>query len=241
MCNAERVNTMQFDNDAYVRRISTKAIANPDGMLVLDNTVFYPSGGGQPGDTGVIELADGRRIHIIDTKRAPENPNVILHVPQEPIALSSGIDVIAEIDWDRRYRHMRMHTCLHLLCAVIDAPVTGCAIGAERGRLDFDLPEPTIDKETITARLSDLIARNVYVSTRQIMNKELQELPEYVRSRSVAPPVFDGWIRIVEIAGVDVQACGGTHVSQTGEIGSVCCTKIEKKSRHNRRVVIEFA
>lgn len=231
---------MQFDIDAYMRRIAAKVIANPEGMLVLDSTVFYPAGGGQPGDTGVIELADGRRIHIIDTRRAPGSPGMILHVPQEPIALPPGVDVVAEIDWDRRYRHMRMHTCLHLLCAVVDAPVTGCAIGADRGRLDFDLPEPTIDRDAITARLADLIARNVPVSRRKIMAEELQGAPGYVRSQSVAPPVFDDRIQIVEIAGVDVQACGGTHVSQTGEVGAVRCTKIEKKSRHNRRVVIEF-
>lgn len=231
---------MTCDADAYAQRLSTQVISCLDGGLVLEDTVFYPEGGGQPGDTGVIHLIDGRQIRIVDTRRAAGQPDLIVHLPAEPVTLACGVEVTAEIDWDRRYRHMRMHTCLHLLCAVVNAPVTGCSIGASRGRLDFDLPEPTIDKDAITARLQELVALDLPVSTRAILAEELQRMPEYVRSRSVAPPVVDGRVRVVDIAGVDIQACGGTHVARTGEIGAVRCTKIEKKSRHNRRVIIEF-
>ncbi|THF63519.1 alanyl-tRNA editing protein [Pseudothauera rhizosphaerae] len=231
---------MQYETDAYARRIVAKAVANPEGMVVLDDTVFYPVGGGQPGDTGVLELADGRRIRIVDSRRAPWDPRMILHVPEAPVDIEMGADVIAEIDWQRRHLHMRMHTCLHLLCAVVDAPVTGCSIGTDRGRLDFDLPEPTIDRDGVTERLTQLIGRCIPVTTRTVIAEELHSVPELVRSRSVVPPMYDGQVRVVDIVGVDLQACGGTHVAHTGEIGVVRCAKIEKKSRHNRRVVIEF-
>lgn len=231
---------MRYETDAYAQQVTTKVTGTAEGMLVLDDTVFYPTGGGQPGDIGTLELADGRCIRIIDTVRAPWDSRVILHVPEAPVNVETGADVLARIDWDRRHRHMRMHTCLHLLCAVVDAPVTGCSIGAERGRLDFDLPEPTVDRDGLTGRLAELIARCVPVNTRQVTADELRSVPELVRSVSVAPPVFDGHVRVVDIDGIDLQACGGTHVAHTGEIGAVRCTKIEKKSRHNRRIVIEF-
>ena len=231
---------MRYEKDAYAKSISTTVTSNPGGMITLDDTVFYPAGGGQPGDTGVLELADGRRIRIVDTRRAHWDPQQILHVPEAPVDVETGTDVIAEIDWQRRHMHMRMHTCLHLLCAVVDAPVTGCSIGADRGRLDFDLPEPTFNRDGVTERLTQLIGRCIPVTTRMVTAEELHSMPALVRSRSVAPPVFDGQVRVVDIVGVDLQACGGTHVAHTGEIDVVRCAKIEKKSRHNRRVVIEF-
>ncbi len=231
---------MRYETDGYLRRIAAKVIATSEGAIALDDTVFYPAGGGQPGDTGMLEFADGRHIRIVDTRRASWDPRVILHVPEFPVDITAGADVVAEIDWDRRHLHMRMHTCLHLLCAVVDAPVTSCSIGADKGRLDFDLPEPTLDRDEVTERLANLIARRIPVTTRTVTAEELRGLPKLVRSRSVAPPVFDGRVRVVDIAGVDMQACGGTHVADTGEIGTVRCVKIEKKSQHNRRVVVEF-
>ncbi|MDD4887088.1 MAG: alanyl-tRNA editing protein [Thiomonas sp.] len=240
MLNTGKDQPMRYETDSYLRRISAKVIATSEGMIVLNDSVFYPAGGGQPGDTGMLGFADGRQIRIVDTHRALWDPRVILHVPETPVDIWAGADVVAEIDWDRRYLHMRMHTCLHLFCAVVDAPVTGCSIGGDKGRLDFDLPDPTLDRDEITEQLANLTARRTPVTTRTVTAEDLRGIPELVRSRSAAPLVFDGRVRVVDIAGVDMQACGGTHVANTGEIGAVQCVKIEKKSRHNRRVVVEF-
>ncbi|MFA7096755.1 MAG: alanyl-tRNA editing protein [Gammaproteobacteria bacterium] len=231
---------MLFEEDQYKRQASARVALSNDEGIVLDATVFYPVGGGQPGDQGHLLLPDGRELRIVDTVRSQSNPFMIVHIPEQPITLPPGMEVMAHIDWERRYRHMRMHTCLHLLCAVVRAPVTGCGISADKGRLDFDLPEPTVDKEAITEQLNALIGCEIPVHTRWVDEKELESSPRVVSASSINTPQYDRKVRLVEVQGIDVQPCGGTHVSNTAEIGIVRCQKIEKKSRHNRRIVVEF-
>lgn len=230
-----------YETDAYRRTLETVVReVCPEGV-VLEATIFYPQGGGQPGDTGVLVDAAGRRVRVVDTRRDAASPQRILHVTETAPDWTPGTPVVAEIDWERRYRHMRMHTALHLMCAVIGAPVTGCSIAADKGRLDFDLPEPTLDKEAVTLRLAEIVAQDVAVTPRTVAAGTPQDLAGLVWSKSVAPPLSVDGVRVVDIAGVDAQACGGTHVARTGEVGALRCVKIEKKSRHNRRFILELA
>lgn len=227
-----------YAGDAYLRRCEARVTGVDEG-IILDRTVFYPMGGGQPGDTGSLRRADGTLVPIVDTRKADDNR--VLHLPAaDAPALTPGETVVAEIDWSRRYRHMRMHTCLHLLCAVVGAGVTGGAIATDRGRLDFDLPESTLDKAALGEALRTLIEADHPVRERWISDAELDAQPELVRTLSVQPPRGAGRVRLLEVEGVDLQPCGGTHVARTGEIGAVRISKIEKKSRHNRRVVVSF-
>jgi misacylated tRNA(Ala) deacylase len=198
-------------------------------------------GGGQPGDTGVLRLADGSEIRIVDTRK-DESDDAILHVPEALVSSELvGERVEACIDWDRRHRLMRMHTLMHLLCAVVPAGVTGGSVRDGSGRLDFDLPESTLDKDEITAALNRLVEENHSVSARWITDEELSANSDLVRTMSVKPPVGTGRVRLMDVEGVDLQPCGGTHVATTGEIGPVRVRKIEKKGKHNRRVNLEFA
>ncbi|MEJ2480669.1 MAG: alanyl-tRNA editing protein [Acidihalobacter sp.] len=230
-----------FESDPYRQSCDTRILAvHPQGVE-LEATVFYPEGGGQPGDTGVLRLHDGRELRVIDTRKGDE-PGSVLHVLEEvPAGLAPGEAVAAVIDWERRHQHMRMHTCLHLLCSLVDAGVTGGSIGAEKARLDFDLPEATLDKEVLSAELNSLVERDLPVGMRWISDEELDASPELVRTMSVSPPRGAGRVRLVEVQGADLQPCGGTHVARTGEIGRVVVSKIEKKGRQNRRVIIRFA
>lgn len=236
--NASRTELV-FQDDTYARSCEATVIsAGPEGIR-LDRTVFYPTGGGQPGDRGVLRF-DGGAVEIVDTRKG-EHLADVLHIPAEGATLPApGTAVTAEIDWARRHRLMRMHTCLHLLCAVVDGPVTGGQIGDGRGRLDFDLPEATLDKAEIAATLNRLIEEDRAVRARWISDDELDAQPDLVKTMTVKPPRGAGRVRLLEIEGVDLQACGGTHVSRTGEIGAVTVAKIEKKVRHNRRVAIAF-
>lgn len=228
-----------FRADAYARSCETTVLSVDERGVQLDRSVFYPLGGGQPGDTGVLHLDDGRELRIADTHKGAQ-PEEILHIPAESVDwLKPGMRVTAEIDWTRRYRLMRMHTCLHLLSAVIVAPVTGGQVGDGYGRLDFDLAE-TPDRDAVNARLHELIARDAPVSFRWITDAELDAQPELVKTLSVHPPRGVGRIRLVNIEGIDLQPCGGTHLAHIGEIGEVSITKIEKKGRQNRRVRLEF-
>ena len=229
-----------FRQDAYAQSCEARVIAVDDAGVRLDRTVFYPLGGGQPGDRGELVFGDGTVIRIVDTRKG-EAAGEIVHVPETPADPGvAGSQVTARIDWDRRHRLMRIHTCMHLLCSLISAPVTGGSIRDGSGRLDFDLPESTLDKEDLTVRLNRLVAEDHPVSPRWITEEELDANPSLVRTMSVAPPRGRGRVRVLEIEGVDLQPCGGTHVASTGEIGRVRVTKIEKKGRQNRRVNVAF-
>lgn len=220
--------------EARVRSIDAQGVR-------LDRTVFYPTGGGQPGDVGVLRRADGSTVAIADTRKGAA-PGEIVHVPApDQPALSAGETVTAEIDWARRHRLMRMHTAMHLLCAVVPAGVTGGQVGDGRSRLDFDVGELALDKDAIAAKLNALIATDAAVTPRWITDEELAAQPELVRTMSVKPPTGAGKVRLLDIAGIDLQPCGGTHVARIGEIGPVTVEKIENKGKRNRRVVIALA
>lgn len=229
-----------FRQDAYLKTCEARVVAVDGYGVRLDRTVFYPEGGGQPGDTGALLYA-GAALKIVDTKKHPET-GVPVHV-LEPgaVAPAAGESVTAAIDWERRHRHMRMHTCLHLLCAIVTGAVTGGALSETKGRLDFDLPETSLDKEALTAALNRLVREDHPVTPRWITDEELAANPDLVRTMSVKPPTGTGKVRLLDIQGVDLQPCGGTHVARTGEIGAVLVGKIENKGRHNRRINIAFA
>ena len=235
-----------FREDAALSLCDAQITAIDERGVQLDRTLFYPLGGGQAGDRGVLVLPDGAELRIADTRKGAL-PGEIVHVPapaQEALLarIAIGQPVQARIDMQRRQRHMRFHTATHLLCALIPHPVDGCSITADYARLDFHMTEP-LDKEVLTAGLARLVAEAHPVSHRWISEAELDANPGLVRSMSVQPPRSAdglGRIRVLEIAGVDLQPCGGTHVGNTAEIGVVVVTKIEKKSAMTRRVVLGF-
>ncbi|HUN50912.1 MAG TPA: alanyl-tRNA editing protein [Candidatus Sulfotelmatobacter sp.] len=230
-----------FRDDAYLRQCEASVLAADERGILLDRTVFYPTGGGQPGDSGSLLLADGRTIAIADARKG-EAADTVRHVPAPGSALPApGSKLVASIDWDRRHRLMRMHTCLHLLSAVLPYPVTGGQVSDGKGRLDFDIAEMALDKEAIAERLNALIVEDHAVAARWISDEELAASPELVKTMSVRPPVGAGRVRLIEVSGLDLQACGGTHVARTGEIGAVIVRKIESKGRQNRRVALELA
>lgn len=229
-----------FRKDAYATSCTARVVGVGADGIRLDRTVFYPVGGGQPGDRGRIVLPDGRALEVHDTFKDPQDGSIV-HAPDGPADPALiGTQVTAEINWPRRHRLMRMHSALHLLCALVDAPVTGGSIRDGSGRLDFDIPENTLDKTTLSAALCRLVREDHPVSMRWITDAELDAHPELVRTMSVRPPRGSGTVRLVEIAGVDLQPCGGTHVATTAEIGALAVTKIEKKGRQNRRVTVAF-
>ena len=233
-----------FRDDAALDQCAATITAVVDTGVQLDRTVFYPHGGGQAGDQGTLELPDGSRLAIADTRKGAA-PGQIVHVPaagQEALLarLAPGLAVRAHIDRARRQRHMRFHTATHLLCALIPHPVDGCSITADYARLDFHMTEPLV-REDIAAGLARLIAEAHPVHHRWIDETELDANPGLVRSMSVQPPRGLGRVRVIEIEGVDLQPCGGTHVANTAEIGALVVTRIEKKSAKTRRVVLGFA
>jgi len=230
-----------FRDDPTLRECEARVTAIDASGIQLDRTVFYPQGGGQAGDAGVLRLAGGAELRIVDTRKGAQ-PGEIIHLPAPDAdlsALSVGIVVTAQIDWRRRHRHMRFHTATHLLCALVPHPVDGCSITADYARLDFHMTEP-LDKETLTQGLARLVAEAHTVSHRWISEAELDANPGLVRSMSVQPPRGQGRVRVMSVEGVDLQPCGGTHVTNTAEIGAVLVTKIEKKSAKTRRVVLGF-
>jgi len=234
-------------SDAYARQCEAAVTRVADDGVELDRTVFYPLGGGQAGDCGTLRLADGTQLPVIDARksRRPEaTPDDTLHV-LDPASgwqarLAVGTVVSAEIDWDRRYRHMRFHTATHLLCAVVRELVDGCSITADYARLDFAMTAP-LEKGAVQQGLDALIGRGLPVGCEWISDDELRASPQLVKSMSVSPPIGFGRVRLVRIAEVDLQPCGGTHVRNTAEIGAVRVAKIEKKSARTRRVVLDFA
>lgn len=228
--------------DAYARSVAARVLASGPEGVVLDASVFYPRAGGQPGDTGALRW-EGGEAAVADTVKHPDGSGASLHLlapgaTPPPV----GAEVTAELDWARRHRHMRMHTTLHLLCSALPGIyATGNQIGADKSRLDFDLPEPP-PKEWLTERLNELVAGDHAVGERWIEEAELDANPGLVRTLSVQPPRGAGRVRLVRIgpedAPVDLQPCGGTHVRRTGEIGRVEVVKLESKGRQNRRVNI---
>lgn len=227
-----------FRADAYLKSCEATVAAIVEGTIVLDRTVFYPESGGQPGDRGVLSLADGTAVPIVGAGK--DANGAILHIPVDADSLPEpGATVRAEIDWDYRYRHMRTHTCLHLLCSLIPHPVTGGSISQEKGRLDFDMAE-TIDKTELARRLQGLVDADHPVADRWISDEEMGANMDLVRTMSVAPPTGQGKVRLIDVEGIDLQPCGGTHVARTGEIGAVRIGKVEKKGRHNRRISIHL-
>lgn len=225
--------------DPYTQACETQVMRADERGIQLAHTPFYAMGGGQPGDRGNLRLADGRTLEIIDTVRDRATGEILhLPAPGSDVVLTTGGTVTASIDWALRYAHMRCHTCLHLLCALIPFPVTGGSVRAGSGRLDFDIPEPILDKEELSAKLTELIGRAVPVSTESISEDELRARPELVRTLQVGPPARQGRIRLVRIEGIDLQPCGGSHLRSTGEIGRARVVKLEKKGRQNRRVEV---
>ena len=208
--------------------------------VILDQTVFYAEGGGQPGDIGTISGADGSTVNVIGTYKDRDGRGILHVLADGESAPAAGSEVTAEIDWDRRYKHMRMHSCLHLLCSLVDGGVTGGSISVEKSRLDFDLQDVTLDKEALTDGLNKLVEENYPLSASWITDEEMEAQQDLVRTMSVKPPTGSGRVRLMHIEGVDLQPCGGTHVKASGEIGAVRVSKIENKGAHNRRVNIVF-
>jgi misacylated tRNA(Ala) deacylase len=230
-----------FREDATLTECDAVVTHVDERGVQLARTVFYPHGGGQAGDRGELVLADGRAIAIIDTRKG-ETPGEIVHVlasADDRAAIAVGAPVRARIDVARRQAHRRFHTATHLLCALIPHPVDGCSITADYARLDFHMTDP-LDKDALEAGLARLVAEAHPVSHRWITDAELDANPGLVRSMSVQPPRGTGRVRLLEIEGVDLQPCGGTHVSNTSEIGALVVKKIEKKSASTRRVVLAF-
>jgi len=228
-----------FRDDSYLQQCDARVLAiTEQGGIVLDRTVFYANSGGQPGDSGTLICADGTRVPIATAVYTDAAKSEIAHVPADGAspALKPGDAVTAAIDWDQRLARMRMHTALHLLSAALPYAVTGGSVGERESRLDFDIPEAGLDKDAITATVNEIIARNVAVSSRWITDEELAANPGLVKTMSVKPPMGTGRVRLIEIAGLDLQPCGGTHVRATAEIGAVRVTQIEKKGKQNRRV-----
>jgi misacylated tRNA(Ala) deacylase len=231
-----------FRDDATLHECRARVLAVDGAGVQLDRTVFYPQGGGQAGDAGVLHLADGRALRVVDTRKG-ERPGQIVHLLADAdaaAALRPGDEVTAAIDRQRRAAHMRFHTATHLLCALVPHPVDGCSITAAYARLDFHMNEP-LDKQWLSDGIARLVAEAHPVRHRWIGEAELDANPQLVRSMSVMPPRGQGRIRVLEIEGVDLQPCGGTHVSNTADIGSVVVTKLEKKSAMTRRVILGFA
>jgi misacylated tRNA(Ala) deacylase len=232
-----------FREDSYLKSCEARVVAvTEQGGIVLDRTVFYATSGGQPGDGGELTSENGARVAIETAIYTDTAKSEIVHVPAANAqGLKVGDRVTAAIDWDKRYARMRMHTALHLLSAVLPYAVTGGSVGDSESRLDFDIPEAGLDKDAIAAKVAEMIATNAPVTSRWITDAELEANPSLVKTMSVKPPMGTGRVRLIEIAGLDLQPCGGTHVRATGEIGEVRVTQIEKKGKQNRRVRLALA
>lgn len=235
---------MLFRADPYVREATTRVKGlTPEGGVILESSLFYPQGGGQPGDSGRLSW-DGGVLDVATTVKGDDNAIVLIAAGGDPRP-ATGAEVHQRLDWDRRYGHMRVHTALHLLSVVIPLPVTGGAIGSAKGRLDFDMPDVLEDKEAVEAALQSLIDRDLPVAETWISDDELDANPALVKTMSVRPPTGQGRVRLIRIGReddqVDLQPCGGTHVASTGEIGRIAIGKVEKKGARNRRVTLRLA
>jgi misacylated tRNA(Ala) deacylase len=227
-----------FQKDAYLK--STEAIVTniSDNGFLLDKTVFYPLGGGQPGDQGTLTCADGVEVKIINTLKG-ESFGEVLHVLEEGNAFPNiGDTVTVTLDWDLRYKYMRFHTAMHVLCSLIEGDVTGGNLSADKARLDFNLPDEFPSKDELTDNLRAIVENNHPVSIRWITDAELDLEPDLVRTMSVQPPRGSGKVRLLDIEGIDLQPCGGTHLKSTSEIGKMIVSKIENKGKQNRRFIL---
>jgi misacylated tRNA(Ala) deacylase len=230
-----------YREDPYLRSCAARVVASRDGALELDRTVFYPLGGGQPGDTGTLRLADGAVLRVLDARKG-EREGEVLHVLEPGTAPpAEGVALEAEVDWPRRHRHMRFHTALHLLGAVVKAPVTGGRIAEDKAHLDFDTDMDRLIAAKIESGLNALVAAGHDTRTSWISDAELDSRPDLVKTMSVAPPRGAGRVRLLEIPGVDLQACGGTHVANTREVGRLVVARIRSEGKRNKRVTIAFA
>ena len=224
-----------FRNDPYLTACEARVVAVHADAVELDRTLFYPMGGGQPGDTGHIGA-----WRVLDTRRG-ETPDSILHLMEPGFDLALDCVVGLSIDWERRYRHMRFHTALHLLCAAVKAPVSGGRMAEDKAHLDFDIEMDKLVKDEIEARLNELTSTSFETRARWITDAELDAHPELVRTMSVAPPRGEGRVRLLEIPGVDLQACGGTHVKNTAEIGRLAVARIRSEGKRNKRVTLTLS
>lgn len=230
-----------FRDDAYLRTVSAQVVTADASGIVLDRTIFYPLGGGQPGDTGVLLRADGQPVTIADTRKG-EGPNGVLHLASTGQALPEPGEIVTlQLDWERRYRLMRLHTALHVMSCVVKAPVSGGNIAPDKGRLDFDIDMSLLDAQQIEAGTNELIARGVETGTVWITDAELDAQPQLVKTMSVQPPRGAGRVRLLEIPGIDLQPCGGTHVRNIAEIGGIRVLKIRSEGKRNKRVEITLA
>ncbi|NMG77163.1 alanyl-tRNA editing protein [Aromatoleum diolicum] len=229
-----------FRDDAYARSCTAQVLAVDGSRVVLDRTVFYPTGGGQPGDRGELVLADGTRLAVVDTVKG-EGVAVEHVLADGAVPPPQGAQVTAEIDWARRYRLMRFHTGLHLLCAVVNAPVSGGRMAEDKAHLDFDIEMDRLDAAQIEARLNALIEADTPVEQGEISEAELDANPGLVKTMSVQPPRGHGSVRTIHVSGVDLQPCGGTHLRRTGEVGPLKVIRIRSEGKRNKRVTIAFA
>ena len=230
-----------FRDDAYLRTTTARVLAVHERGIELDRTVFYPLGGGQPGDTGALVRADGSRIAIADTRKG-EAPDSVVHVPALGAARPEvGEELALELDWPRRHALMRLHTALHVMSCVVVAPVTGGNIAPDKARLDFDVDMSLLDAARIERETNALIAQGTATETVWISDEELDARPELVKTMSVQPPRGAGRVRLLRIPGIDLQPCGGTHVANIGEIGAIRVVKIRSEGKHNKRVEIVLA
>jgi misacylated tRNA(Ala) deacylase len=237
-----------FRDDAYRKSCTATVVAAragdagaTHGVVELDQALFYPLGGGQPGDTGVLRAADGKTWRVIDARKGEATDQVLHLIAPDDGLPAVGTALEAAIDWERRHRHMRLHTALHLLGAVVGAPVTGGRIAEDKAHLDFDIEMEKLVKSDIEARVNALVSAGHATRASWITDEELDARPELVRTMSVAPPRGAGRVRLLEIPGVDLQACGGTHVANTSEIGALAVIRIRSEGKRNKRVTIAFA
>jgi misacylated tRNA(Ala) deacylase len=230
-----------FREDAYLKTADARVVAVTERGIELDRTIFYPLGGGQPGDTGVLVRQNGERVSIVDTRKGA-TPDTVVHIPAPGSpALEPGEPLTLEIDWERRYSLMRLHTALHVMSCVVVAPVTGGNIAPDKARLDFDIDMSLLDAGRIERETNELISRAVNTETVWITDEELDARPELVKTMSVKPPRGAGRVRLLNIPGIDLQPCGGTHVRNISEIGAIRVIRIRNEGKHNKRVEIALA
>ena len=227
-----------FRDDAYAKTASARVVAVTDRGVELDRTIFYAQGGGQVGDTGVLLRASGEKIPVVDTRKGEAADSVVHVLPPDAPRPEAGEALALEIDWERRYRLMRLHTALHVMSCVVVAPVTGGNIAPDRARLDFDIDMSLLDAGQIEREVNALLARGVWTETVWITDAELDARPELVKTMSVQPPRGSGRVRLLKIPGIDLQPCGGTHVANIGEIGAIRVLKIRSEGKRNKRVEI---